>query len=479
MRCLHAARYFDPTALSHLHALLGRLDPDVVLATNPYALLYASLARVGAPIMVTLHSTYIRTFKEQLQMLAYRPAFWSAACVVFVCEKQRRHWLKRGLFGRRNRVIYNGVDLEHWQPVNATALRRALGFAPDDYVIGLSAVLRPEKNAVQLVDAVARLVQRGIPARALFIGDGPERGRVEARPGARHERPGGYFRIPAGRAAVPLGLRRRHPDLVHRAFSLAAIEAMALGRPVVHAEVGGAAEMIHSGHDGWLFPVGDTATLVDRLAAAAPVARARMGENARTTVEQRFSERAMVERYEEILKEIGTTRSTREQLRNREQRIRDRSRTWLVTGAAGFIGSHLAERLLRLEQQVVGLDNFATGKRETSPHPRRRRRGRRRTSASSRATSARLEPASAPAWAPTSSCTRRRSAACRARSTIRSPASETNVMGFINMQVAARDAGVRRLCTRARAPSTATTRRCPRWKPSPAAPCRPTASPSR
>jgi UDP-N-acetylglucosamine 4-epimerase len=38
-------------------------------------------------------------------------------------------------------------------------------------------------------------------------------------------------------------------------------------------------------------------------------------------------------------------------------------RVWLVTGAAGFIGSHLVETLLSLGQSVRGLDNFATGYR--------------------------------------------------------------------------------------------------------------------
>lgn len=41
-----------------------------------------------------------------------------------------------------------------------------------------------------------------------------------------------------------------------------------------------------------------------------------------------------------------------------------RTLTWAVTGSAGFIGSHLLEALLRLEQRVVSVDNFSTGKRD-------------------------------------------------------------------------------------------------------------------
>jgi len=47
-----------------------------------------------------------------------------------------------------------------------------------------------------------------------------------------------------------------------------------------------------------------------------------------------------------------------------KSQIRRTPQSWLVTGAAGFIGSHILERLLLLDQRVVGLDNFATGKQQ-------------------------------------------------------------------------------------------------------------------
>ena len=50
-------------------------------------------------------------------------------------------------------------------------------------------------------------------------------------------------------------------------------------------------------------------------------------------------------------------------VRQVQERIARQPRRWLVTGSAGFIGSHLLEVLLRLGQEVTSLDNFATGHR--------------------------------------------------------------------------------------------------------------------
>jgi glycosyltransferase involved in cell wall biosynthesis len=314
VQCMEVRRYLDLRALGRLAALARRLQPHHVVAVNTHALLYARLAARGVPLAVNFHTTEFLRTRDALKMLYYRPFFWSADRVVFVCEAQRRYWRRRRVFGRRNDVIHNGIDIAHWAPVaeaSRRAVRRALGIGERDYVIAMSAVLRPEKNPLQLLEAVAALRARGIPARALLIGDGPMRAAVEAR----------AARLGMVDHVMVTGLQSDVRPLLGASdvvalcstaietFSLSALEAMALGRPVVQSEIGGAAEMTRPGIDGWLFPVGDTRALVERLAALSdPAPRLAMGRAAREAVEQRFAEPAMVERYEAALSELAIPR---------------------------------------------------------------------------------------------------------------------------------------------------------------------------
>lgn len=316
VHCLGAARYLDLRAVRDFAAHIGRIRPAVIVAANPYAALYArlalSLSGWRAPLAVTFHSTLLPNAKEWLQMLCYRPLFWTADRLVFVCDAQRRHWLRRLVCARRNEMIHNAVDPGYWRPPEArerAAQRARLGFAGNELVIGMSAVFRPEKNHLQLVEAIGALRHRGIVARALLIGDGEMRPAIEAR--ARE--------LGVADAVVITGFRTDvRPFLAAidvavlcstavETFSLAALEAMALGKPVVLSEIGGAAEMVLPGHNGFLFPAGDTAALVASLAVLAEPGKAEsMGRNAREVVETRFSEAIMVDRYEKVLVDLCT-----------------------------------------------------------------------------------------------------------------------------------------------------------------------------
>ncbi len=127
----------------------------------------------------------------------------------------------------------------------------------------------------------------------------------------------------------------------------------------------------------------------------------------------------------------------------REQ-LRARQYHWLVTGAAGFIGSNLVEALLRLGQRVTGLDNFATGHRHnldqvlsavgTQAENFRFIEGDIRDAAACRDACAGID------------FVLHQAALGSVTRSIEDPLSThaTNVTGFLNMLVAARDASVQR-----------------------------------
>lgn len=119
--------------------------------------------------------------------------------------------------------------------------------------------------------------------------------------------------------------------------------------------------------------------------------------------------------------------------------------TWLVTGVAGFIGSNLLETLLKLDQKVVGLDNFSTGYRhnldevEKSVSMRQWQNfrfidGDIRNPEDCRAACARAD------------VVLHQAALGSVPRSIEDPllTNEVNVTGFLNMLIAARDAGIKR-----------------------------------
>jgi UDP-N-acetylglucosamine 4-epimerase len=128
-----------------------------------------------------------------------------------------------------------------------------------------------------------------------------------------------------------------------------------------------------------------------------------------------------------------------------EQHLRDHRYHWLVTGAAGFIGSNLVEALLRLGQRVTGLDNFATGHKRNLDQVRDLVGPNLWASFTFIEADIRNHADCARACEAVDFVLHEAALGSVSRS-IDNPigTNETNVTGFLNMLVAARDAGVKR-----------------------------------
>ncbi|MEP7297021.1 MAG: glycosyltransferase family 4 protein [Burkholderiales bacterium] len=313
--CLDARKRIDLQAARRLLALCQSHGARMIVCANAFALMHAQLARWLSPVPIVVveifHTTKPRTLKERLELAFYRPWFWAAHHLVFVCEAQRQYWRRRALWAPQTHMIYNGVDLSHFDPsrgADQSILTRAeLGFEVGDRVVGICAVLRPEKAHVDLLAAVAQQAQDGQRWKVLMIGDGPLREPIEreiVRLGLS-----GSVRITGFQSDVRRWLAACDAvALVSTAietFSIAALEAMAMGKPMIMSDLGGAREQVEHGVNGMLFPPGDVPALAKCLSECwAPGRTRQMGAAARSRVEREFSMETMIDRYVALFRRI-------------------------------------------------------------------------------------------------------------------------------------------------------------------------------
>jgi glycosyltransferase involved in cell wall biosynthesis len=313
-----------PRAVRRLARQLDALAIDVVVCTNMYALLYGSLARTLARrradirLVEVFHTTDVGSRKEQWSMILYRRLVRSADLLVYVCHGQASHWRDRGLRARQDVVIYNGIDTQRFadrlSALEKSAQRQRLGLRDDDFVVGLCAVMRPEKAHGDLLEALVLLRDRGIGVRALLIGDGPLRPRLEARIDALGLR--GHVRItgllddvrPAIASCDAMVLASHAVET----FSIAALEAMALGKPMIMTRIGGAMEQVIDGVDGRLYPPGDVCALAAAIAGLRDRELCReMGQCAALRVRAAFGLERMVRNYADTLQALAERRPAR------------------------------------------------------------------------------------------------------------------------------------------------------------------------
>jgi glycosyltransferase involved in cell wall biosynthesis len=286
---------------------IATTNPDLVICINQVAMIVCMLGRwlglIKSPVTTIFHSTQIGNLAGWLRTVPYIAAVRFGDGLFFISENQRRFWERRGLSSRQIWTILNGIDLSRLPDVGPdlrAQVRARYGLADSDLVIGCLAVFRYEKNHLQQIDALARLRTQGVSAKLLLVGDGPMRSQIEARISdtgmTEHVVLAGMQRdVSSFIFAMDIGWIT---SLSTETLSLAALESMALGVPMVMSDIGGASEIIEPGVNGHLFPAGDTEALVAAVSLLTePDVRRRTADAARQTARDRFSSENMLRSY--------------------------------------------------------------------------------------------------------------------------------------------------------------------------------------
>jgi glycosyltransferase involved in cell wall biosynthesis len=208
-------------------------------------------------------------------------------------------------------TIYNGVDTRRFAvPTREqrNAARAHLGFAADDFVVGMVAGFRPEKNHDVFFEGLERS-RASIPGlKVLAVGAGPLLDAFREKTGSTAI---GACTVFTGDVtdvvpylwAMDVGCLTSGSN---EGFSNAIIEQMSVGLPMIVTGVGGNAEAVIEGESGRVIPPRDAAALAHALIGmrSDPAAVAGMGRAARRRVEERFSLERMCAEHAQLYRSL-------------------------------------------------------------------------------------------------------------------------------------------------------------------------------
>lgn len=304
---------FSFKALQRLRRILVDQQPATVLAVNLYQALYVALAALFLPYCPrTVALVNTSTFRgHYLWKLLYKWVLRRFDLTAHGSQAQRRFWLDAGVnesntAWRRSTVIYNGVDSDHFEPIDALEagkrLRAVFGVKSESLLFGTVGMCRPEKNQQVLLTTLRQMLAARIDAHLAICGDGPLRAMLERRAtelgiAERVHFTGALEDVRPVLSALDIFVL---PSIAVESFSNAALEAMAMGRPVILSDIGGAREMVSDGVEGYVVSATEVPARLPAIMAALCADRRKrqlMGAAARSRAINCFSVTAMVAGY--------------------------------------------------------------------------------------------------------------------------------------------------------------------------------------
>ena len=271
---------------------------------NVYGAIVAKLC--GVPLVGTVHGKNYYPDHVKRRM-AYR---WvsKTATMVAVSEDLRR-FLQDRVGVRRDRItrIYNGVDMpERLFREGVAQFRCNLGIQPSEFAIGIVGSLYPVKGHRHLFDAFRSVLTLHPKTKLLVVGQGDLESSLKQQ----------ALDLGIDRAVSFLGLRNDVPNILaaldlfvlpslSEGLSVALLEAMSTGVPVVASRVGGNPEIVQDGQTGLLVSPENAQELAGRILEMMTHREKTklFGERGREWVSQNFTTARMLGHYQDLYTE--------------------------------------------------------------------------------------------------------------------------------------------------------------------------------
>ncbi|NLD94791.1 MAG: glycosyltransferase family 4 protein [Fibrobacter sp.] len=259
------------------------------------------------PLVATLHGQVDINPDER----AIRIKQWIMAIgvnqLVAVSKNLAEYIQVRGLFKRKKiEIIYNGIETERYFRTNTKSLLKKLGIADNALLIGSLGNVRPAKNYNLLIEVAALLRSGMIDRQIHFVIAGHKHPKlIESLNTLAKERNvsecvhfiGFYDNTPEFLSQLDIFLLCSSSE----GFSIATIEAMAAGVPVIATKCGGPEEIVTHDVNGILVEINNPAVIADAIQRLVMSDNALLTTEAKRHVVATFSFETMILRYREVL----------------------------------------------------------------------------------------------------------------------------------------------------------------------------------